>query len=75
VPGKKASELSDRFETFALEKAKATYEGGHEKDMYPSTDGTGEVENLELQLHDTKLLVVKVRLSLFYGCSANLLHA
>ncbi len=41
--------------------AKATFEGGITKDMFPSTDETGEEENLELQLHDTKLVVVKVR--------------
>lgn len=59
VPSKKAADKV--FYTFALETAKATYEGGNQKDMYPSADGTGEEENLELQLHDAKLVVVKVR--------------
>jgi hypothetical protein len=38
--------------------------------MFPSTDGTGEEENLELQLHDAKLVVVKVRAPPLSVCRA-----
>jgi hypothetical protein len=55
-----AIEKNCHFDTFSLEMVKLTYEGSCDKEFVPSSDGAGDQELLELQLHDSMFVIVKV---------------